>query len=184
MPIHQLPNIISIARFFMVWPVINLYLAESYLWVLVFMVLIAASDAVDGALARKFKWKSKLGAILDPVADKALIMVFFILYGFYNLIPFELMLIVITRDFFILTGFINLRMLDPSYTPEPDPLSKINTFFEFLFIILIMYEKVFSIDAIVIELFSALVVAFSLASFLKYSLVWRARLNQIIVGNA
>jgi cardiolipin synthase (CMP-forming) len=177
---HQLPNLISLIRLLLVAPSVSLFLNQNYLLTLLLVVVISVSDGIDGFLARKFGWVSDFGSILDPIADKVLIVIFFILFGLHGLIPIELMAVVIIRDFLILYGYINMRMLGSKTIIAPDPLSKINTFFEFILIVIIIGSQIASLPALVFEITGAIVVALSFTSLIKYSLVWSQVLIKMI----
>ena len=178
---HQLPNLISLIRLLLVAPSVSLFLNQNYLLTLLLVVVISVSDGIDGFLARKFGWVSDFGSILDPIADKVLIVIFFILFGLHGLIPIELMAVVIIRDFLILYGYINMRMLGSKTIIAPDPLSKINTFFEFILIVIIIGSQIASLTALVFEITGAIVVALSFTSLIKYSLVWSKVLIKMIL---
>jgi cardiolipin synthase (CMP-forming) len=178
---HQLPNLISLIRLLLVAPSVSLFLNQNYLLTLLLVVVISVSDGIDGFLARKFGWVSDFGSILDPIADKVLIVIFFILFGLHGLIPIELMAVVIIRDFLILYGYINMRMLGNKTIIAPDPLSKINTFFEFILIVIIIGSQIASLPALVFEITGAIVVALSFTSLIKYSLMWSKVLIKMIL---
>ena len=91
------------------------------------------------------------------------------------------MAVVIIRDFLILYGYINMRMLGSKTIIAPDPLSKINTFFEFILIVIIIGSQIASLPALVFEITGAIVVALSFTSLIKYSLVWSKVLIKMIL---
>jgi cardiolipin synthase len=168
-------------RLLLIAPAVSLFLDQNYLSALFLVVIISVSDGIDGFLARKFNWVSDLGSILDPIADKTLIVIFFILYALYDLIPLELMAVVIIRDFLILYGYINMKMLGSNTVITPDPLSKINTFFEFILIIIVITNQIVPLSDLAFVIIGAIVIALSLTSLIKYSLVWGKALTRIIL---
>ena len=70
---HNIPNFITLARIFLVPLTVWLIISDAYGWAFAAFILAGASDGVDGYLARRFDWRSELGAYLDPLADKALL---------------------------------------------------------------------------------------------------------------
>jgi cardiolipin synthase len=96
---------------------------------LAFGAVLAAgiSDAVDGYLARRFNLKTDLGAHLDAIADKALLVSVYVTLGFMHVLPSWLVILVVTRDVLIVGAVILARLLRKPLTMAPHMLSKINT---------------------------------------------------------
>ena len=78
-----IPNLLSIIRIGLVYPILNNILMSNFLVSLGYFLIASLTDALDGFLARRMNWQTYLGTILDPVADKLL---FQELYFFYGLI--------------------------------------------------------------------------------------------------
>ena len=101
----NIPNFITLARVLSV-PVIFWLLVNGNSRIAFFVFLCAGiSDAVDGYLAKRFKWTTELGAYLDPLADKLLIVSIYIALGVSNEIPLWLVIAVVSRDILILLAF-------------------------------------------------------------------------------
>ena len=94
-----------------------------------FFLFLAAgvSDAVDGYLAKRFKWTSELGAYLDPLADKILIMSIYIALAVSAQIPLWLVIAVVSRDILILLAVLLSWLLGRPFVIKPLTISKINT---------------------------------------------------------
>src|SRR5262245_4671028 len=94
-----------------------------------FFVFLAAgiSDAVDGFLAKRFKWTSELGAYLDPLADKILIVSIYIALAVSGQIPLWLVIAVVSRDILILLAVLLSWLVDRPFAIKPLTISKINT---------------------------------------------------------
>ena len=123
-----LPNAITLARLLAVplavWLVVRGWY-EAALWL---FLLAGLSDAVDGWLARRLGQVSRLGSLLDPVADKALLVSVFISLGARDLLPAWLVILVVFRDALIVSGWLLGQMLMPSAQPvRPHWTSKLNT---------------------------------------------------------
>ena len=85
------------------------------------------SDAVDGFLAKRFHMASELGAYLDPLADKALIVSIYVALGIARELPISLVILVVSRDIMIIAGFMLAWLVDKPMPVRPHPVSKLNT---------------------------------------------------------
>src|ERR1700736_7044486 len=123
----NLPNLISLARLLMV-PV-TIWLIISGRYGVAFWVLVAAgiSDALDGFIAKRFDCQTRLGALLDPAADKALLSSVYVALGIAELLPNWLVILVVFRDVTIIGGFILLQTLAAPRKFDPLYISKVNT---------------------------------------------------------
>jgi cardiolipin synthase len=99
--LRWIPNAISILRILLILPILELILRGQYNVALLLFVIAGFSDGVDGYLAVRFNWQSRLGGLLDPVADKLLVAGMFITLAYTGLIPVWLAAIVIGRDVII-----------------------------------------------------------------------------------
>ncbi len=135
-----LPNAITLIRIMLVLPTAWLLWQQDYLTALVLMAIAGSSDALDGWLARRFHWQSRLGAALDPVADKLLVAVMFIVFTLQGQIPLLVALIVLGRDFVILSGAVVYRLLYGPYDLSPTFVSKANTAMQIVTVLLAMLE--------------------------------------------
>jgi cardiolipin synthase len=122
-----LPNVITFARLCAVPAAVWLVLQDrmdAAFWV---FVAAGASDAVDGWLARVFNSRSRLGAILDPVADKALLVSMYVTLAAVGVLPDWLAILVVFRDLLIVGGVLVLYVLGQPPAIQPILLSKANT---------------------------------------------------------
>jgi len=104
MNLHQLPNAISIFRMFLVVPVVWSLLQLQFGLALVWIAVAGFSDGLDGFLAKHYGWQSRLGSILDPLADKLLLVSTFTVLTWLEMIPLWLLLTVLGRDVLIIIG--------------------------------------------------------------------------------
>lgn len=123
----NLPNLITLGRLLCVplaiWLVLSEELAAAF-WV---FVLAGLSDAVDGFIAKRFEQRSQLGALLDPIADKALLVSMYVTLGVAGHLPNWLVILVVFRDALIVGGFLLVAALAQSMRWEPLFVSKLNT---------------------------------------------------------
>jgi len=123
----NLPNLISLARLLLVPLEIWLILAGRY--GLAFWVLVVAglSDALDGFIAKRFDRRTRLGALLDPVADKAMLISVYITLGVAHQLWTLLVILVVFRDVLIIGGFLLMQVFAVAKHYDPLYISKINT---------------------------------------------------------
>src|SRR5258706_3121863 len=107
---RHLPNIICVLRIALIWPIVGSLAAGEYRLTLLLFVLAAASDGLDGWLAKRFGWASRLGKLLDPLADKLLLVSVFLVLCWLHQVPAWLGLIAVGRDFMIGLGALAYRI--------------------------------------------------------------------------
>lgn len=112
---------------------------------LILFFVAAASDAADGFLAKRFKWQSALGAVLDPAADKLLLATVFIVLAVLGLVPIWLMATAVARDVIIVLGAIAYRVFIGPVEARPSIISKLNTLCQAFFILCIIAQQQFSL---------------------------------------
>ena len=138
MSLNWLPNAISIMRIALVAPILILILNGSFGWALALFWLAGFSDGVDGYLAKRFSWHTRLGALLDPVADKLLVAGLFITLAYTGDIPVWLAATVILRDVVIVAGAMAYNFLVRPVQGEPTRVSKLNTALQLLFLLFVI----------------------------------------------
>jgi cardiolipin synthase len=143
----NLPNLITLARILLV-PVVVWAIASRQMQV-AFLLFLAAgvSDAVDGFLAKRFNMTSELGAHLDPLADKTLIVSIYVALGITEAIPRWLVILVVSRDFLIIGGVMLAWFLGKPMTVKPLLVSKLNTAAQIVFACLVLAALSFGFDA-------------------------------------
>src|SRR5690348_37808 len=124
----NLPNLISLGRLLLVPLAISLILEGSY-WAAFWVFVIAgASDALDGFIAKRFDRRTRLGALLDPLADKVLLVSVYVTLGFAGQLWPWLVVLVVFRDIMIVGGFLLIQALAAEPKPlQPAFVSKVNT---------------------------------------------------------
>lgn len=139
MSFSWIPNAVTIVRIILVLPTAWLLWQHDYYSAFILMAIAGASDALDGWLARQFNWTSWLGAALDPLADKLLVAVMFIVFTLQSHIPLWVAIIVLGRDAIIFAGAVAYRILFHDIEFIPSFVSKANTalqIFMLLFLLL------------------------------------------------
>ena len=168
-----LPNLITIARLILV-PLVIVMIVNGR-WDEAFFLFVAAgvSDAIDGFIAKRFDMKSELGAYLDPLADKALIVSIYITLAMVGAIPTWLVIFVVARDLMIVAAVILSWLMDRPVTIAPLLVSKLNTAAQIAFAALALGSRAFGIDPGHVSTIGEILVALlTLASMTAYLAFW------------
>jgi cardiolipin synthase len=171
--IINIPNFITLARIISV-PVIFWALLSGQ-GTTAFIVFLAAglSDAVDGFLAKRFGWRTELGAYLDPLADKLLIVSIFIALGARDELPLWLVIAVVSRDILIVAAVLLAWLLDQPVGIKPLSLSKANTVAQILLAAVVLADGAFGLGlAAARTLLVWLAGALTLLSLAAYLRAW------------
>lgn len=122
-----IPNLITVARLVMV-PLLVVMIGQGY-WSGAFSVFVVAgiSDAADGIIARRYHLRSELGAYLDPLADKALLVSIYVALAVEGILPGWLAVLVVSRDVMIVAAILVSRLMDRPVAIQPLFVSKLNT---------------------------------------------------------
>ena len=171
----NIPNFITLGRVIAV-PIV--------FWLLVtgqaksaFFIFVAAgiSDAVDGYLAKRFNWQTELGAYLDPLADKLLIVSIYIALGVRGEIPLWLVIAVVSRDFLILAAVLLSWLMAHPVVIKPLAVSKANTAAQLVLASLVLADAAFDFGLVntrlVLVWITGILTLMSLAAYLRAWLV-------------
>ena len=166
-----IPNLLSIIRIGLVYPILNNIYLSNFELSIIFFIIAAITDALDGFLARKMNWQTYLGTLLDPVADKLLLSGTIFILWLNQLIPFYIFVIFITRDIAILLGAAIQMTLNESDTPLPNLLGKLTTSLQVIYIATIFLKEIFNIkfSLYVLDIF---IIFISLLSLVVYAYNW------------
>jgi cardiolipin synthase len=125
--LRHLPNLISAARIVLVGPIVWSLLQRNFELAIWLFLIAGFSDGLDGFLAKRFGWSSRLGGILDALADKILLVSVFVVLGWLGIFPWWLVGWVLLRDLVIVTGATVYNFRIEAVQPEPSLVSKLNT---------------------------------------------------------
>ena len=166
-----IPNLLSFIRIGLVYPILNNIYLGNFKVSIVFFVIAAITDALDGLIARKMNWQTQLGKMLDPVADKLLLSGTIFILWLNQLIPFYICFIFIGRDVAILLGAAVQMTLIQSDTPLPNFLGKITTSLQIIYIAIIFLKEIFNIDFSLFML-DIFIIIITVLSLVVYSYNW------------
>ena len=162
-----IPNLLSIIRIGLVYPILNNIYLSNFELSIIFFIIAAITDALDGFLARKMNWQTYLGTLLDPVADKLLLSGTIFILWLNQLIPFYIFVIFISRDIAILLGAAIQMTLNESDTPLPNLLGKLTTSLQVIYIATIFLKEIFNIkfSLYVLDIFIIFITLLSLVVY-------------------
>ena len=169
----SIPNLITLARILLVPVVVWAIASNQMLFAFLLFAAAGVSDAVDGFLAKRFGMASELGAYLDPLADKAMIVSIYVALGISGYIPRWLVILVVSRDIMIVAAVIVSWLLDKPIPMKPLMVSKLNTVAQVAFAAL-----AFDFDAqVAIAGLTGLVAALTSLSVVFYVAEWVRHMN-------
>jgi len=179
----SIPNIITLGRILLV-PVIVWAIASSEMEVAFAVFVVAGvSDAVDGFLAKRFNMASELGALLDPLADKALLVSIYVSLGIWGAIPRWLVILVVSRDIMIVGAVIISWLFGKPIPMKPLMVSKLNTVAQVGFAAVVLAGLGFGFrPAPYDDILMALVTVLTLVSVSLYLVEWTRHMGTIEPG--
>jgi len=162
----DIPNLISVLRILLTLPIVWLLFEREFSFALILFAVAGFSDGLDGLLAKRFGWQSHLGGLLDPLADKALLMSSFLVLGGLGLIPIWLVILVIFRDLTIMGGALFYHFSVEEVDANPSLISKLNTLLQIMLVLLVVTDAG----------------PYPLPSSLLQSLLWATGLTTLLSG--
>jgi cardiolipin synthase (CMP-forming) len=181
----SLPNLITLARILLVPVMVWAIAAEQMKLAFVLFVAAGISDGVDGFLAKRFGMATEVGAYLDPLADKVLIVSIYVSLGIVEAIPRWLVILVVSRDILIVGGIMLSWVLGNPITIKPATVSRLNTVAQIVLggVVLAVHAFHWNIEVIV-TLLMALVAALTLLSIGVYLQDWVRHVGGTTEGHA
>jgi cardiolipin synthase (CMP-forming) len=169
----SIPNLITLGRVILVPVVFWLLLSGQLQAAFLAFVVAGISDAVDGFLAKRYHWETELGAYLDPIADKLLIVCIFIALGVTYRLPSWLVIIVVSRDVLIIIAIVLSWLLNHPTPMKPLAVSKMNTVAQIVLAATVLADEAFGLrlkgPVLVLTWLTAATTIASLAAYLR---VW------------
>ncbi len=169
--IMNIPNLLTIIRIILTPLFVIFMIQEEYLGALLAFTCAGITDALDGVIARWLKQKTRIGAVLDPIADKALLSSSYVVTAVTGMIPPWLSVIVISRDIMILLGVLLLFLFKGGVEIRPTILGKLTTLVQLGTIFLMLVDSQFSFLRAFFPWMFYLCAAVTIASGLQYLVV-------------
>jgi len=164
----NLPNYITLFRIVLIPFFINLMIYEYYREALAVFVIACLTDALDGMIARLTHSMTELGALLDPLADKLLILSAFVTLVLLGMLPVWLVIIVVSRDVILVLGSLVIYFLGHDLKARPSIIGKTTTALQLLVVILALLLKTFGKEIFWMQVLHVIMVVFTVASGIQY----------------
>ncbi len=168
-----IPNIITVFRLVIIPYLIVMILQEEWVTAFALFAIAGISDGVDGYIARRFDMRSEFGAVIDPLADKALLVSIYITLAIVGQIPAWLAIIVVSRDIMIVMAFMVSWVMAQPMAVKPMFVSKANTALQIVFAAVVLGALAFDLDIRwFVDLFMILIVALTIITAAAYLVRW------------
>lgn len=164
----NLPNYITLLRVILIPFFINLMIYGYYREGLIVFVAACITDALDGMIARLTNTKTELGAFLDPMADKLLIISAFVTLVLLDMLPVWLVIIVVSRDIILVLGSIAIYFTGHPFRAQPSIIGKATTLFQFIVVTLSLVLKNFGTEMGLMTILHWTTAGFTVASGIQY----------------
>jgi len=179
----SIPNLITLGRILLVPVVVWAIYTELPMLAFILFLVAGLSDAVDGYLAKRFHMSSELGAYLDPLADKTLIVSIYVTLGIAGNIPGWLVILVVSRDIMIIGAVMLSWLLGSPLKVKPLLVSKLNTAAQIVFACVLLGSLGLGIKAApLITVLMVVVAALTLLSVAAYLVGWVRHMNSVAAG--
>src|SRR5438046_2433064 len=179
----SIPNLITLGRILLVPVVVWTIMAGEMRVAFVLFLAAGISDAVDGYLAKRFGMATELGAYLDPLADKAMLVSIYVALGIAEAVPGWLVILVVSRDIMIVGAVILSWLVHKPIALKPLLVSKLNTVAQIALACVVLAALGFDLNAaMAIVALTALVAALTLLSIVFYVVEWIRHMNSVEPG--
>lgn len=175
-----IPNAITVARIGLIGPLVWAMLNDHFILALWLFIVAGISDVIDGVLAKHYGWQSALGAVLDPAADKLLLMAGFLTLGWLGMIPLWLVATVFARDLCIVLFWMLVRAVVAGRLELlPSVPSKLNTAMQTICLALVVLGGAYFVHPALLENAFVLTLLTTVASGLHYLAIYPKRVMQL-----
>ena len=173
----NVPNSLTLLRILLIPVFVGFLVYGRYEYALGVLVIAAVTDGLDGTIARVANKRTKLGAYLDPLADKLLLTSGFVTIAILHLVPSWVAILVVSRDLILLTGTLVARLTEVPVNISPTLLGKGTTLFQLAYLLLVVVFTARQMDLLLLQPLLYVMVAFSAASGFHYLYRGFAQLN-------
>jgi cardiolipin synthase len=171
--ILNIPNVLTLARIILTPFIVFAILEEQPVMALLLMGIAGLTDMLDGAIARYLDQRSTVGAFMDPLADKLMLISTIVTLYIIDQIPLFLFLAVVFRDIIIMVGAIAYEMVTHQLEMQPSMTSKVTTFLQITLVLTVLAEMAWQVPG---DLFQQVIIwltfAFTCMSGIHYMVVW------------
>lgn len=177
--VRQIPNIITGTRILCVPYLIWVIFQRQFEQALLLIVFMGLSDGLDGFLARSYGWQTRLGSILDPIADKLMLLALFVSFGLLHWVPWWLVIMIALRDMFLSLGAMCMYRSINDFRIQPLFISKLNTFMQIVLGITLIFSQLSVVNLQILNILMTIVACTTVASASQYYMLWLRRSRRI-----
>ncbi|MDO6444024.1 CDP-alcohol phosphatidyltransferase family protein [Marinobacter sp. 2_MG-2023] len=171
-----IPNVLTFVRILMIAPFARALFVQEYRIALMIFAVASITDGLDGFLARRFNWRSRFGAVADPLADKALLITAYLVLTYTSVLPLWLFALVLGRDLLIVGGALLYHYCIGRFDMEPSVPGKLNTLVQVLVALgIIVILAGLPVQPFWLDVGVWLVAVSAIVSGSHYVLVWSMR---------
>jgi cardiolipin synthase len=170
--ILNIPNILTLARIIVTPVIVYAILSGEAVMALVLMIAAGVTDMLDGAIARYFDQRTVVGAYLDPLADKLMLISTFVTLFIIGEVPLFLFLAVVFRDAIIVLGAMAYEMVTHQLKMEPSMVSKVTTFMQIIYVVTMLLHMASPLSELWIQITVWGTFIVTCISGIHYMLVW------------
>jgi len=177
--LRHIPNLLTIMRLISIIPILLLLHDQQYFAAFLIFFIAGITDGLDGWLARRYQWQSMLGSILDPLADKLIVVCSFIALALIGSLPWWLVILVFARDLTICFGVICwFLFINKKLDFKPSLISKFNTTMQISLVTLCLFELAFFMLPYALIFIWIIVTSLTTTiSYIDYVWTWSAKAN-------
>ncbi len=168
----NIPNLLTLGRILLTPVIVYFILVGHPLEALVFMAVAGLTDMLDGAIAKHFNMQTKVGAYLDPVADKLMLVSTIVCLFYMNEVPLFVFLAVVFRDAIIIGGAALYELVTRRLSMEPTFLSKITTTVQIFYVLLAILHMGYGFSGEIMLATNWITFAITVTSGLQYMVLW------------
>lgn len=168
----NIPNLLTGIRLLLIPMLLYLLYTGNFHGSLYLIILMGLTDALDGWLAKRLDCVSRFGEFFDPICDKLMLVSVTVLLAYMELLPVWLVLLIIVRDLIIVVGGTTYYLCVEKFRASPSMLSKANTFFQLLLVVIVIYSQINAIPQQWIGGLINIVALTTLLSGLGYIWTW------------
>ena len=169
---RHIPNLITGLRLALTPVLVFLLLVQDFRAAFLLLLLLGVSDALDGFLAKRRGWQSRVGEFLDPVADKLMLVGAFVAFAWIGLLPPWLTVLVLARDLIIVVGGVAYHYFIGPFRAQPSYISKVNTFAQLILVGVVMCAQFAAVPALTVPVLVTVVAMTTFWSGVAYVVVW------------
>jgi cardiolipin synthase len=184
MEVNQIPNFITGVRILLVPMLVWLLVERHFALALATFGIMGMSDGLDGFLAKRYNWKTRLGEYLDPLADKIMLVSAYVTLGFGGIVPFWLVITVVLREVVILTGAGVYHLLTHQLQMAPTLISKLNTLAQIILVLTVIFDQLIELPGNLVSILIVLTLITTVASGIGYVIDWSSRAKQAMQGDS